>query len=47
MLIDLEEWRRRELTGQTLDWAVRNHSLIRYVDQDALNAAVHGEFLPS
>jgi lipopolysaccharide biosynthesis glycosyltransferase len=46
MLIDLEEWHRRGLTGQTLDWAVSNHNLIRYVDQDALNAAVHGDFCP-
>ncbi|MDQ0349363.1 glycosyltransferase family 8 protein [Ancylobacter vacuolatus] len=45
LLIDLETWRAQRLTERTLDFIASRPSL-PMMDQDALNGALHGEWLP-
>lgn len=44
LLIDLEEWRRRDIGTAAIDWLRRNRSA-RMPDQDALNMAVGRDYV--
>lgn len=45
LLIDLEAWRAQRLTDRTIDF-INDHPTLPMMDQDALNGAVRGEWLP-
>lgn len=46
MLMDLDAWRKRNLTERVIAWAREHGPSLRYPDQDALNAVLHGDWLP-
>ncbi|TCK28825.1 lipopolysaccharide biosynthesis glycosyltransferase [Ancylobacter aquaticus] len=45
LLIDLEAWRAQRLTDRTIDF-INDHPTLPMMDQDALNGALRGEWLP-
>lgn len=46
MLIDLENWRKAEITKKTLDFIEKESDKIIYHDQDALNATLYEKWHP-
>lgn len=44
LLFDLETWRARKLTAKVMHWPFANKSIMKYPDQDALNAVIGSEF---
>ena len=44
VLLDLAEWRRRDLTNRCLDYLEEYGSTVRFGDQDALNAVLGGQW---
>ncbi|NTE86921.1 glycosyltransferase family 8 protein [Agrobacterium rubi] len=46
LLFDVENWNRHHLSAKTLTVASEKSSLLKFFDQDALNIALAGDFLP-
>jgi len=46
LLIDIGHWRRAAITPRALAWASSHADQIVYPDQDALNYALAGDFMP-
>lgn len=44
LLFDLDKWRARKLTTKVMLWPFAHKSIMKYPDQDALNAVIGGEF---
>lgn len=45
MLMNLEQWRSQQLSEQAIVYLEENPSLIKFWDQDALNAVLNGQWL--
>lgn len=45
MLLDIDEWRRRSVRDQCLDYLRTMGPLVRLFDQEALNVALHGAWI--
>lgn len=45
LLMDCEKWRQADITPQAIDFAQRNPDLIRFWDQDALNAILRDKWM--
>ena len=46
LLIDVKAWREQGITDKALRWAHAHRAILEYADQDALNAAIDGNFAP-
>lgn len=46
LMLDLKQWRTRNLASQILSFAARNPDHLYFHDQDAMNAILHQEWLP-
>jgi len=46
MLMNLRKWRETHVREALVDFVKRHHKKFLYHDQDALNAVLHGEWLP-
>jgi lipopolysaccharide biosynthesis glycosyltransferase len=46
LLLNLDFWRKNNISEKVLEYAINNIEIISYADQCALNAVIDGNFLP-
>lgn len=46
MIMDLEKWRRDSIVPKTMEYLTRNMHLLKYHEQDALNALLFNDWIP-
>lgn len=45
MLINIDKWRAQKISEQVINFALKNKDILRFHDQDALNAVLHDQWM--